>query len=280
MASSPAIRLPDDPGLRLLGPGDPPPVEHHHYGARWPALIVCDHASRAVPRALGNLGLEDAQLARHIGWDIGAAALAHALARRLELPLVQSGYSRLVIDCNRRLDDPTSIAVESDGQPIPGNVGLTDADRAARARELFGPYHAGIDAELRSAVARCPRDHVPHGPALIAVHSFTDVYGGRERPWHCGILWDRDPRLPLALLEALRDERGLVVGDNEPYSGRHPADFTIDHHAEHRGWPHVCIEVRQDLIAGPAGVEAWARRLATPLADRLSDPNLYRAMQY
>ena len=266
--------------MSLLAPDEPSPVVVLRTDAASPFVITCDHAGQLIPRCLGDLGVNAVERARHIGWDIGALGVARVLAARLGAVLIAQRYSRLVIDCNRRLDDPTSIAVESDGQPIPGNVGLTDADRAARARELFGPYHAGIDAELRSAVALCPRDHVPHGPALIAVHSFTDVYGGRERPWHCGILWDRDPRLPLALLEALRDERGLVVGDNEPYSGRHPADFTIDHHAEHRGWPHVCIEVRQDLIAGPAGVEAWARRLATPLADRLSDPNLYRAMQY
>jgi predicted N-formylglutamate amidohydrolase len=241
-----------------------------------------------VPRALGNLGLSEAQISRHIGWDIGAAALAHALARRLELPVVVSGYSRLVIDCNRRLDDPTSIALQSDGDMIPGNVGLSDVARAARAREIFEPYHAALAAELRSAQALCTpaRDaasaspHAAAGPALIAVHSFTEVFGGRERPWHCGILWDRDPRLPLALLTALREEAGLVVGDNEPYSGRHPADYTVDTHAEHHGLPHVCIEVRQDLLANAAGVEAWAERLARPLAARLADPELYRAMQY
>ncbi len=275
----------ESPQACLLGPADPPAFECTRHGARWPAVIACDHASRAVPHSLGNLGLSEAQISRHIGWDIGAASLAHALARRLQLPVVLSGYSRLVIDCNRRLDDPTSIALQSDGDMIPGNVGLADAARAARAREIFEPYHAALAAELRQAQALCPsqRDATRRsgvGPALIAVHSFTAVFGGRARPWHCGILWDRDPRLPLALLSALRDETGLVVGDNEPYSGRHPADYTVDTHAEQHGWPHVCIEVRQDLLATAAGIEAWAERLARPLAVQLAEPALYRAMQY
>jgi predicted N-formylglutamate amidohydrolase len=268
----------------MLGPDDPPAFECRRHGARWPAVIACDHASRAVPRALGNLGLSEAQISRHIGWDIGAAALADALARRLELPVVLSGYSRLVIDCNRRLDDPTSIVLDSDGDIIPGNAGLTDAGRAARARWIFEPYHAALAAELRGAQASCPPAFdaelkpLHAGPALIAVHSFTDVFGGRARPWHCGILWDRDPRLALPLLAALREEPGLVVGDNEPYSGRHPADYTVDTHAERHGLPHVCIEVRQDLLATAVGIEAWAERLARPLAAQLADPALYRAM--
>jgi predicted N-formylglutamate amidohydrolase len=256
----------------LLGPEDPPAFECRRYGARWPAVIACDHASRAVPRALGRLGLDESLISRHIGWDIGAAALSHALARRLELPVVLSGYSRLVIDCNRRLDDPTSIVLESDGDMIPGNVGLTAPARAARVREVFDPYHAALSAQLRATAGAAP--------ALVTVHSFTDVFGGRERPWHCGILWDRDPRLPLAMLAALRAEPGLMVGDNEPYSGRHPANFTIESHAVRHGFPHVCIEVRQDLLATAAGVEAWAERLARPLAMRLADPDLYRVMQY
>jgi predicted N-formylglutamate amidohydrolase len=257
-----------DPG-RLLGPGDPPAVTQRSYGHRFPAVLACDHASRAVPAALGELGLREAQLARHIAWDLGAGDLAEALARNLGLPVVRAGFSRLVIDCNRRLDDPTSIVEVSDGDRIPGNIGLEPAQRAQRAHEVFAPYHAALAAALGQAGAV---------PALVAIHSFTDVFGGRARPWHCGILWDRDPRLALPMLEALRAEPGVVVGDNEPYSGRHPADYTVDTHGEQQGRPHVCIEVRQDLLATPAGIEQWAARLARILAPLLADPGLYVAL--
>ncbi len=278
---------------RLCGADDPPPWTRRVFGRRFPAVLACDHASRAVPRALGTLGLTEAQLSRHIAWDIGAGALAEALAQRLGIAVVACGYSRLVIDCNRRLDDPTSIVETSDGERIPGNLGLTSAARALRAREIFAPYHAALAAEL-DAVATAAAASVPAPapaqvqtqtqtpvpdlrPALIAIHSFTDVFGGCARPWHCGILWDRDPRLALPLLAALRAEPGLVVGDNEPYSGRHPADYTVDTHGERHGRPHVCIEVRQDLLVDAAGIAAWADRLASPLAALLADASLYRA---
>lgn len=260
---------------RLCGADDPPPWTRRVFGRRFPAVLACDHASRAVPRALGTLGLTEAQRSRHIAWDIGAGALAEALAQRLGIAVVACGYSRLVIDCNRRLDDPTSIVETSDGERIPGNLGLTPAARALRAREIFAPYHAALAAELDSAAAAAAGPDLR--PALIAIHSFTDVFGGRARPWHCGILWDRDPRLALPLLAALRAELGLVVGDNEPYSGRHPADYTVDTHGERHGRPHVCIEVRQDLLADDAGVATWADRLASPLAALLADASLYRA---
>lgn len=258
----------------LLGAGDPPPFTRQLYGRRLPVVIACDHASARIPAALGDLGLGAAQRARHIAWDIGAGALAQALARRLGVAVVAGGYSRLVIDCNRSLDDPTSIVEASDGDRVPGNVGLDAAARAARAREIFAPYHAALAAELEAAAAAAGPGVAP---ALVAVHSFTDVFGGRARPWHCGILWDRDPRLAVPLLAALRAEPGLCVGDNEPYSGRHPADYTVDHHGERHGRAHVCIEVRQDLLADAAGVEAWGERLARHLLPLLSDASLYRA---
>ena len=258
-----------DPG-RLLGPDDPSPVERRSFGRRFPAVLACDHASRAIPRALGTLGLLEAQLARHIAWDLGAGALALELARRLQLPVVRGGYSRLVVDCNRRLDDPSSIAELSDGDRIPGNLALSPADRERRAREIFAPYHATLAAALDQAGAATGMV-----PALLAIHSFTDVFGGCARPWHCGILWDRDPRLAVPLLTALRAEPGLVVGDNEPYSGRHPSDYTVDTHGERPGRPHVCIEVRQDLLATPAGISAWADRLARAFEALLADPGLY-----
>lgn len=258
-------------GRALLGPRDPPPFEVHRPAGAARLVLACDHASRAIPESLGRLGLPDEATWRHIAWDIGAAGLARSLADRLDAPAVLAGYSRLVVDCNRRLEDPTCFAAVSDGQRVPGNENLSDADRRARVAACYEPYHREIAARLH-AMRQGGRV-----PALVAVHSFTPVYGMQARPWNVGILWDADPRIPVPLLERLRREPGLVVGDNEPYSGRHPADYTIDRHAESAGLPHVCIEVRQDELLAPAGVARWAEILGRALADILADESLYTA---
>lgn len=257
----------------LLAADEPAPLLTFWNGPRRPALVVCDHASPRIPRALRALGLSEHERTRHIAWDIGASALACALAERLGLPAVLAGYSRLVIDCNRPLEDPTSIVAVSDGVAIPGNAGLDEAAREARAQACFWPYHDAIDELLAELRGLTP------APALIAVHSFTPVMRGAARRWHCGVLWDQDPRIPLRLMQALRAESGLVVGDNEPYSGRDPADFTVGLHAERHGWPHVCIEVRQDLLQAPGGIEEWTVRLACALEPILDDRNLYHAVR-
>lgn len=257
-----------------LAANDPAAFEREDYGRAFPALVVCDHASNAVPHSLASLGLSDSARQDHIAWDVGAAALARSLAQRLQLPLIKAGYSRLVIDCNRHLEDPASILPVSDFQPVPGNRNLTPVERAARVRAIFEPYHAAIEVALADITARVP------APALIAVHSFTPLMQGFRRPWHCGILWDKDPRMPLPLLEALRAHRELIVGDNEPYSGRDPSDYTISVHAKQRGWPHVCIEVRQDLLESAACVEEWSERLAEPLAATLANKSLYEVATF
>lgn len=240
----------------LLGPGEPPPVEFCNSAGTAPLLLTCDHASRAIPRALGNLGLEDAVIARHIGWDIGAAAVTRSLAPLLDAPALLAGYSRLVIDCNRPPEDSSSIPAASDGVPIPGNADLPQEARRARRLALFEPYHAAIAARLaahrRAGVA----------PVLVSIHSFTPSIGGRARPWHAGVLWDEDGRIALPLLEGLRGEAGLVIGDNEPYSAREPVGYTQRHHGKEAGLPHVAIELRQDLVADEAGARGWAERLA------------------
>lgn len=223
---------------------------------RWPALLACDHATARVPRRLASLGLPPAELGRHIALDIGAADLTRLLARDLGVPAVLAGYSRLVVDCNRHLDDPTAFAAVSDGTVVPGNAALGPAERAARAGALHVPYHAAIDA----ALAR-----LGPAPALIGIHSFTPEMAGVARPWHAGVLWDQDARLADPLLRQLRATSGWFVGDNEPYSGRHPAGYTMDRHAEPRGLPHVTLEVRQDLLATADGLRAAAALLATAL---------------
>lgn len=244
----------------LLEPDEPPPARRRSaLQAAPPALLVCDHASWRVPRGLGELGLPPSELLRHIGWDIGAAEVTTALAELLDLPAVFSGYSRLVIDCNRHPEDPAAIPETSDGTWVPGNAGLTSRQRATRREALFDPYHRAVGEGLGAlAAARA-------APLLVAVHSFTPVMAGRARPWHVGVLWDTDDRVAAPLLAGLRRDPALRVGDNQPYSGRSPVGFTVGWHAGRRGLPHVALEIRQDLIATPGGVEACARLLAAAL---------------
>ncbi len=257
----------------LLGPDDPPPVEFVGRDAPAAVLLTCDHASRAVPAALASLGLDDDTLGRHIGWDIGAAAVTRAMVPLLGAPAILSGYSRLVIDCNRDPADPGSIPAVSDGVTIPGNCDLAAAARTARREALFAPYHAAIAGWIDRTLA------TGQVPVFLSIHSFTPVMRGFARPWHVGILWDKDGRLPIPLMAALRADPDLCVGDNEPYSARDPAGYSVEQHAERLGLPHVAVEIRQDLIADDAGAMAWAERLADALAPLLTRAELYRFHQ-
>ena len=237
--------------------------------AQLPLLLVCDHASNRIPPELGNLGLSAELLDTHIGWDIGAAAVSKGLAEAFGVPVVQASNSRLVVDCNRRLDDPTAFPAVSDGVAVPGNASLSDEDRYARAEQFYWPYHHAVRDQLRELEALAP------APAVIAVHSFTPELAGVPRPWHIGALWDKDSRIAIPFMEALRSHGDIVVGDNEPYSGKHPADFTLDHHAEAEGLPHLGIEVRQELISDADGAAYWTTVLADALRSVLSNPQLY-----
>ncbi len=257
-------------GGAFLTADEPPAFELHNEAGRADLLLVCDHASALIPRRLGSLGLASDLLTLHIAWDIGAAATARLLARRLDAPLLLAGYSRLAIDCNRYLDDPSSIAQESDGIAVPGNRGLSPAERAQRAAALFHPYHHAVAAALDRLHAR------GRPPALVAVHSFTPVMSGRSRPWQVGVLWAEDGRMARPLIAALRAQAGILVGDNEPYSGREPMGYTVEEHAVAKGWPHVALELRQDVVESRGGAEEWAERLARALAPILADPMLYR----
>jgi predicted N-formylglutamate amidohydrolase len=246
----------------LLSEDEPPPDEVAGGDGRSSFLIICDHAGRRLPRALGNLGLSEAELAMHVAWDIGARGVALRLAAALDAFVVCQRYSRLVIDCNRPLGAVDSIATISERILIPGNQGLAPHDAETRAREIFRPYHDRIRAELdrRSAAGRAA--------VLIAVHSFTPVFLDVPRPWHTGVLFNRDGRLAEPLLGLLRAEGDLVVGCNQPYAANDLCDFSVVHHGEGRGIPQVEIEIRQDLIADEVGQADWAARLARllPLA--------------
>lgn len=250
------LSRPEPEDERLLGEDEPPPFEVAGTGARSPFVVVCDHASARIPRKLGKLGLPDTELERHIAWDIGAAALARKLAQKLDAWLVLQNYSRLVIDCNRRLERPDSITQKSEDTVIAGNLELTPRDAARRAREIFEPYHARIRRELdeRAAAGRAS--------ILLFAHTFTPVFRGVERSLHAGVLYHRDTRLALPLLTALRREAGLEIGDNQPYAATALTDYGIIVHGEERGLLPVELEVRQDLVSDEEGQAAWAERLA------------------
>jgi predicted N-formylglutamate amidohydrolase len=230
-------------------------------------IVLCDHASNALPEGYGTLGLPQAELERHIGYDIGARGVTERLAAALGAPAVVSRYSRLLIDCNRGADDPTLIMRVSDGSIVPGNRTLTADERALRIERFYRPYHTAVDTLIDEALA----SNIV--PVLISMHSFTPVWRGNARPWHAAILWDKDPRIALPLLAALRADPALVVGDNEPYHGALRGDCMWEHGTS-RGLPHVLVEIRQDLIASAEGQAAWAERLASALRSILANPAL------
>jgi predicted N-formylglutamate amidohydrolase len=240
----------------LLGEYDPAPFRVLQGEPESPYIVICDHAGRSVPRALGSLGLSDADLDRHIAWDIGAAALARKLGAELGAWVILQEYSRLVIDCNRPLTSPTSIVQESEDTIIPGNLAISPAQAEARAHCIFGPYHARISRELGERAAR------GQASVLIFLHTFTPVFRGEARPWHAGVLHHKDTRLALPLLRGLRSIPQLVIGDNEPYAASDATDYGLVEHGERRGLLHVELEVRQDLLADAADQAAWATRLA------------------
>jgi len=239
---------------------DPPPFERFDFGSGRSIVVICDHARNQIPRQLGTLGLADHHLQDHIAWDIGA---------RLRVPLIVGGYSRLVVDLNRAKHDASAIPSISDGVLVPGNIALDRVARQERFSAIHDVYHHAVDRLL----AETRTDD--HCPVIIAIHSFTPQVSGVSRPWHAGVLWDKDPRVALPLLAALRAPGDIMVGDNEPYSGRHAADYTIDTHAEPNGYAHAAIEIRQDQIQSRHGERAWAERLFHALAPIFEDKRIY-----
>jgi predicted N-formylglutamate amidohydrolase len=246
---------------RILAPDEPPPFLEARRQGRSNFVIVVDHASARIPRGLDNLGVSASELHRHIAWDIGALAVAQRVSAALDAPLVAQNYSRLVIDCNRDPKVATSIPTISELTEIPGNVALGEADREARRREIFAPYHDRVRALLdeRAAAGR--------PTILVAQHSMTNVYKGSSREMHAAVLYNRDRRFAGLVLDMLRRETGLVVADNQPYFVTDETDYSIPRHGEARGLPHVEIEIRQDLLLDAAGQHDWALRITRALQD-------------
>ena len=247
----------------LLGEGDPPVFTIENAGGSSAFLLACDHAGREIPHKLARLGLSEHELATHVAWDLGVAALGRRLSARLDAFSIMHNYSRLVIDANRPPEASDSIATLSERTRIRANEGLSTGDARARFEEVFEPYHQRIRDELDARSARACSS------VLVTLHSFTPVYMGEARPWHVGVLYGRDPRLGRLVLERLRSDGALIVGDNQPYAVSDTSDYTIIVHGEQRGIPHLELEIRQDLLASESGVQSWAERLSGVLEEAL-----------
>ncbi|MBO6864412.1 MAG: N-formylglutamate amidohydrolase [Alphaproteobacteria bacterium] len=259
---------------KLLTADDPVPVTVRNGDGKGPGIIVCDHASNRVPSRLGTLGLPEESLRKHIAFDIGAQGVAEVVSDMLDMPAIIGGYSRLVVDLNRPEDDFTCIREIYDGAIIPGNRRLSPADRAARIEELLHPYHQAVTDALDRKCAQLPF------PAVISMHSCTDLYRDVRRPWHIGVLSNRDRRMAERVLQRLAAHRpDLTIGDNKPYSGMDPYGHTVERHALPQGRPNVLFEVRQDLIGNAAGQREFGELLGTVLKEVLGDPSLFTRFQ-
>ena len=223
-------------------------------------ILVCDHASNALPPSYGSLGLAPKYLDEHIAFDIGAAGITRHISSVLDAPAVLSCYSRLLIDCNRKPGHFTSIPKVSDGIKIPGNQCLDIEETKWRYKAYFLPFHRAVETILEKFSNRGVV------PVYVAIHSFTPTMDNYDRPWHIGLLWNKDPRLSKSLNAILSKWPGLIVGDNEPYSGRDPEGYSIHTHGGDRGIPHILIEVRQDLVSDQRGVVFWAERIGQAIS--------------
>jgi predicted N-formylglutamate amidohydrolase len=250
---------------RLLEPDEPPAFSQWRTGGQSSFVIVADHASNRIPRRLGDLGLPASELQRHIAWDIGCLGVALQVAAALDAPLIAQNYSRLVIDCNRPPGVESAIPTESEWTRIPGNLGLNAEQVSTRRTEIFDPYHERVRLLLDARLA------AGRPTILVAQHSMTDSYKGARRGMHASILYNRDRRFAGLMLDMLRREPDLVVGENEPYCVSDETDYTVLHHAEARGLPYVEIEIRQDLILDEPGQSEWAQRIVCALQDAEND---------
>lgn len=241
----------------LLTAEDPPPVRVLRETGMSDLFLTADHAGQAIPRKLGDLGVSEAERQRHIGWDIGIAGVTERLSEMLDATAVFQAYSRLVIDCNRNPAWPSAMPEISEHTPIPGNRDLSHEARQARVTAIFTPYHERIAGLLDARAGR--------RTIVVAMHSFTPSFKGETRAMQVGILHDKDPELAQILLDLLRQEPGLVLGDNEPYAVTEDSDYSIPTHGAKRGLHHVEIEIRQDLIASDLGQHLWAERFASVL---------------
>jgi predicted N-formylglutamate amidohydrolase len=252
---------PSETPTTLLSQRDPQPVETVCADGRAPFVLTCEHAGRTIPASLGDLGVGQADMDRHIAWDVGAEGLSRRLSALLDAPLVLQRYSRLVVDCNRPFEAQDCFPEQSDGTPVPGNMRLTEPERRRRFNEIHRPFHRALSALLDQ------RAGLKSPTILVAVHSFTPrLVGGPDRPWHVGALSNRDGSFAERFLAAFRTRNpDAPSAHNEPYVVEDRTDYTIPAHGEARGIPHLLLEIRNDLIADAEGQHDWAARLAEAL---------------
>lgn len=249
--------------LMVLSGNDPEPVELVNAEGSSGVVLCCEHAGRAIPERLGDLGVMPADMNRHIAWDVGAEPVARHLSALLDAPLVIQRYSRLVVDCNRPFEAEDCFPPESDGTLVPANAALSQAERRYRFDEIHAPFHRALTHLLDRRAGQTK--------ALVAIHSFTPrLKGQAPRPWHLGILYNRDGRLAERLLDVFEDlHPDIPSAANEPYRIDDFSDFTIPTHGEARGLPHALVEIRNDLITDACGQSRWAALLAETLAPAL-----------
>lgn len=240
----------------LLEDEEPPALVVNGEG-RSPFVLICEHASNRLPRRLGTLGLAASELERHIAWDLGAEPVARRLSRLTDAPLVLQRYSRLAYDCNRPPDSADAMPEMSETTVIPGNRGLSPADRLARIGDIYRPFHAAVAELLDRRAAAGVRSQV------VSIHSFTPVFKGERRSVELGILFDRDRTLPERLMPCFAT---VDARYNEPYGPRDGVLHTLNLHAAPRGLAHAMIEIRNDFLTDERGQAGWAERLAASFA--------------
>ncbi len=224
-------------------------------------LLVCEHASRFIPEGLGNLGLDETAAQSHIAWDPGALSVANQLSSALDATLIAQKISRLVYDCNRPPESAQAIRADSEVYNIPGNTGLSAAQRGERTDYIYRPFQKA----LAEAVKTRPQT------VLVTIHSFTPIYNDKPRALEVGILHDSDSRLADAMLNAATKNPVFKVERNAPYGPEDGVTHTLAEHALPRGLLNVMVEVRNDLLADPAGIEAIATWLQSLLTSALNE---------
>ena len=268
-AKKPAAKL----AKRLLTKADPVPFRVENQKGKAQCLIVCDHASNRIPEALGTLGLSKKDREKHIAWDPGTEIIGRYLSEQLDAPAFFSTFSRIVVDVNRGANSPECMREVYDHVPVPGNVNLSRAEKKQRIDEIFNPYHKNLAAQVQRFLKK------KRVPMIISVHSFTPEIDGYRRPWHIGILWNKEDDIAVKLVDNLRAQNPtMIVGENEPYSlkAENLAKNTIGTHAESKGLPYVIVEFRQDLVKTKRDALKWGKIFLDAMAPILADPDTYR----
>ena len=231
-------------------------------------IILCDHASYNIPKKYNKLGLTTNDLKKHIGWDIGALKLSKKISKKINSTLIHSGYSRLLIDCNRSLKSKGAFLDKSENIKIPGNLNISLKEKILRSKRYYFPYHNQIKKFINQSL----KSNVI--PSLVSIHSFTPVYFGKKRKWHIGLLQRKDQRLSSIFAKEIKKNQKIVLGINEPYKLDLAGDFTVPYFSESHGLPHVLIEIRNDLLIKDKSINFWANLISNILSKNINNDKL------